>query len=321
MLEESLAPHTPNDPCLICEHHHKEPRYQGIRCSGFRQGLYVYCQREFSPEQNNSRGLFRHYLKGVCRCGVSHDVDVQDLTPVKRKLSKEESLDIAYNLWDDAQPIKFSLAHYYFIGRWLFNVGDIDDNYLRFKEEIWCSEIKRMLPGIIAPIRKYTYQNEKHSLEFVGCQVTFLDGNQKAELNQPRITYGIPSGGAVQLSAFSGNRLGLTEGLEDALAVRELLHLEGQEFPVWATMGTSFYPSVSLPPPDIIQELILFADNDPDGLEAMNKATQSYRSQGYSVRQVPPDDKKDWNNELIAHLEEGENVRKETQGYEPVTTS
>jgi len=125
----------------------------------------------------------------------------------------------------------------------------------------------------------------------------------------------------VQLSAFSGNRLGLTEGLEDALAVRELLHLEGQELPVWATMGTSFYPNVALPSPAIIQELILFADNDPDGLEAMNKATQSYRSQGYSVRQVPPDDKKDWNNELIAHLEEGENVRKETQGYEPVTTS
>jgi len=246
---------------------------------------------------------------------------VEDLTPVKRKLSKEESLDIAYNLWDDAQPIKFSLAHYYFIGRWLFNVGDIDDNYLRFKEEIWCSEIKRMLPGIIAPIRKYTYQNDKHSLEFVGCQVTYLDGNQKAELNQPKITYGIPSGGAVQLSAFSGNRLGLTEGLEDAVAVRELLRLEGQEFPVWATMGTSFYPNVALPSPAIIQELILFADNDLDGLKAMTNATKNYRSLGYTVKQLPPENTKDWNQQLIAQLEEESNNARENRTIGSVTAT
>ena len=76
-----------------------------------------------------------------------------------------------------------------------------------------------------------------------GVGITFLrpDGMGKAEIEQPRITRGELTGGAVRL-APAGPKLGIAEGLEDAATVQQETGL-----PCWAALGTSNLPRLELP--------------------------------------------------------------------------
>jgi hypothetical protein len=128
-----------------------------------------------------------------------------------------------------------------------------------------------------------------------GVGITFLrpDGRGKAEIEQPRITRGELAGGAVRL-APAGPKLGLSEGLEDALTVQQETSL-----PCWAALGTSNLPKLALPA--AVREVVIIADRGDTGETAARAAVGTYSAAGHLVRVAwPPGGHKDFNAALTA---------------------
>src|SRR5205814_1200717 len=52
-------------------------RGHGRRCSGYREGRFVYCSREQHAGSLtlNGAGLYCHLAQGPCKCGVEHTPD------------------------------------------------------------------------------------------------------------------------------------------------------------------------------------------------------------------------------------------------------
>jgi putative DNA primase/helicase len=128
-----------------------------------------------------------------------------------------------------------------------------------------------------------------------GVSLTFLrpDGRGKADIEHPRLTCGELLGGAVRL-APAGPRLGLAEGLEDALTVQQESGL-----PCWASLGTSNLPKVALP--EAVEEVVILADRGQAGEAAAQAAVEEYVAAERVVRVAwPPADHKDFNAALLA---------------------
>lgn len=89
---------------------------------------------------------------------------------------------------------------------------------------------------------------------------TFLrpDGSGKADMDEPRAMMPgrIPDGAAIRLASVHGERLGIAEGIETALAA-------GQRFnvPTWAAINSTILAKWW--PPAGVREVIVFGDNDP----------------------------------------------------------
>ncbi len=85
---------------------------------------------------------------------------------------------------------------------------------------------------------------------------TFLGPNGKADLSDPRATMPgtIPEGAAIRLS-LHGERLGVAEGIETALAASTLF-----DVPVWAVVNATMLAKWRAPAG--VREVIVFGDND-----------------------------------------------------------
>ena len=120
-----------------------------------------------------------------------------------------------------------------------------------------------------------------------GIQRIFLtmDG-RKAPLSRPKMALGTLRGGAVRLAPTT-NRVWLTEGIEDALAVMQML----QE-PAWAVLGTSGFKNVVLP--EHIKQVILAPDGDEAGRAVVQDAARHLAGQGREVRAAKLPAGKDW---------------------------
>lgn len=130
-----------------------------------------------------------------------------------------------------------------------------------------------------------------------GVQATFLTpgGACKAPVSSSRVTWGRMCRGAVRL-APAGPRLGLCEGVEDALSVVQAVGM-----PCWACLGTSGLRSVTLPCPPLAAEVVIFADHDRCGIDAANAAAERLHAQGRRVRiALPPEPDTDFNDLLCA---------------------
>lgn len=93
--------------------------------------------------------------------------------------------------------------------------------------------------------------------------------------------------GVIRLAAPT-KRLGITEGVEDALAVR----LSGFS-PVWAATSAGAVERFPLIPG--VETLVVFADRDEVGQRAAEQAVERYRSAGrYAVLRLPSSGCKDW---------------------------
>jgi predicted P-loop ATPase len=71
--------HVRAHPCPVCGGFDEAPRGQGKRCAGFTSsdGLWCRCTREefagsLSPSDAAGITVYRHMMRGECRCGVSH---------------------------------------------------------------------------------------------------------------------------------------------------------------------------------------------------------------------------------------------------------
>jgi hypothetical protein len=153
---------------------------------------------------------------------------------------------------------------------------------------VWHHFERRTMPAMVAAIQAGDGRLQ-------GVSLTFLrpDGRGKAEIEQPRLTRGELMGGTVRLGR-AGSRLGLAEGIEDALTAQQEAGL-----PCWAALGTSNLPKLALPA--AVREVVIIADRGDAGETAARAAVGTYSAAGHLVRVAwPPGGHKDFNAALTA---------------------
>jgi hypothetical protein len=123
--------------------------------------------------------------------------------------------------------------------------------------------------------------------QITGIQRIYLthDG-RKAPVNLPKMALGTLRGGAVRLAPTT-DRVWLTEGVEDALAVVQMM----QE-PAWAVLGTSNFKTVELP--ENIRQVILAPDGDDAGQGVIQETATRLAGQGREVRAAKLPAGRDW---------------------------
>ena len=84
------------------------------------------------------------------------------------------------------------------------------------------------------------------------------DGAGKADMDEPRALMPgrIPDGAAIRLSSVYGERLGIAEGIETALAAADRFKV-----PTWAAINSTIL--AKWVPPESVREVVIFGDNDP----------------------------------------------------------
>lgn len=126
--------------------------------------------------------------------------------------------------------------------------------------------------------------------ELVGVHITYLQRNHAGQLVKLKLTHdgealpskkmrvarqGALSGAAIRLFAPVDGVLAVCEGIENALAARQLFGL-----PVWACGSAGGLAKVAIPPS--VNKLLIVADNDAAGREAAERLAR--RLQGVNVR-------------------------------------
>lgn len=114
---------------------------------------------------------------------------------------------------------------------------------------------------------------------------TFLGPNGKADINDPRATCAgqISDGSAIRLAAH-GERLGIAEGIETALAASRLFGL-----PVWSAINATMLSKWQ--PPENVTQVVICGDNDAKfgGAAAAYALAKSLAVRGLTVEVRLPD--------------------------------
>ena len=123
---------------------------------------------------------------------------------------------------------------------------------------------------------------------------TFLrpDGSGKADMSEPRAMMPgrIPDGAAIRLANIHGERLGIAEGIETALAATLKFNI-----PTWAAINSTILAKWW--PPAGVKEVVIFGDNDPlfGGQAAALALAHRLAVKGFAVDvRIPPEVGRDW---------------------------
>ena len=186
--------------------------------------------------------------------------------------TREARIAAARLLWDRTKCALGTLVEVYFRSR---GITIPPPPPIRFTPLLKNSQFGWPFPAMLAGIQ---YAGG----EFAAVQVTWLaaDGSDKAPVEVARKTFGPARGGAVRL-AQAGELLAIAEGIETALSVQQATGI-----PTWAVLGTSNLSHVELP--DAVREVIICADNDPNGAgeRAAIKAARRFQREGRRTRLV-----------------------------------
>ena len=153
---------------------------------------------------------------------------------------------------------------------------------LRGHREVWSTEAGERQPAVLAAITdargtvtaiQRTWIEDR--LVYDGA-TTHTKGARSTTLSAPKKTLGPMGSGAVKLAA-AGAILGLSEGVESALAAAQLFQI-----PTWATCGGERLGSVELPP--IVRHVVIFADAGAAGERQAAKAESIYARRGYGCQ-------------------------------------
>lgn len=154
---------------------------------------------------------------------------------------------------------------------------------LGFVNRAWHGWERTERPALIGAI-----QNGEGQVTAI--QTIFLrpDGQGKAGIVPAKPVTGPMCDGAVRLGR-PGPILGIAEGIETALSAKQIYSL-----PVWATLGASRLGALRLP--DIVETVIIFADNGERGKAEAEKAAKIYADQDRTFQiEYPPDGLSDFN--------------------------
>jgi putative DNA primase/helicase len=184
----------------------------------------------------------------------------------------------------------------------------LHDDQLSLLRRIWCNatpaagtEVEsylrsRALTAPVPPTLRYARGRHRESGRWLPCMVaavqgadgrltglhrTYLrpDGHGKAAVEPVKKMLGRYRGGAVRLTPI-GRRLGLCEGIETGLSIRQAC----PDVAVWCALSAGNLHRVILPA--LVEEVVLVADGDPVGLAAAHRAAQRYGASGRQVRLV-----------------------------------
>jgi putative DNA primase/helicase len=128
----------------------------------------------------------------------------------------------------------------------------------------------------------------------LGLHLTFLEPDGRGRKEKKLAKGSRPKGGAIRLYPLEeGQPLALAEGIETALAVREVTG-----WPVWATIAAPFMKEVVVP--GEAKEVVIAADHDRAGIDAAHALARRLLREGREVRlAVPPVEGDDWLDVLV----------------------
>lgn len=118
------------------------------------------------------------------------------------------------------------------------------------------------------------------------------DGSGKADMSEPRALMPgrITDGAAIRLSSLHGERLGIAEGIETALAASQKFNI-----PTWAAINSTILTKWH--PPAGVREVVIFGDNDAKfgGAAAAYALAHRLAVKGLTVDvRIPEQVGKDW---------------------------
>ena len=204
----------------------------------------------------------------------------QPARPPGRERGRREE---AATLWAAAVPVYGTLAEAYLRSR---GVTVALPDSLRFAHLPLGR--RPLMPALVAAVS--TLEGE-----VCGIQRTFLRANPVGKADLPggkaKFSLGQVLGGAVRLGPAARSLI-VTEGLEDGLTLNQQL---GR--PVWVAAGAGMLPAMRLP--DLVEAVVIGADNDDAGTLAAQKAADAFASAGKRVRIMRPSaGYKDFNDQL-----------------------
>ena len=169
---------------------------------------------------------------------------------------------------------------------------------IRGHDRVWCAEARQERTCVLVAV--HNLKGQLTALQRIWVASAYVMGTvpgawRVTDLAHRKKTIGSLADGAAQLCE-PGPVLGLTEGIEDALTVRDLYRV-----PVWATLGAHRLGKITMP--DCVKEVVIFGDNGLTGRKAAAKAEAEYRRRGLRCQSVFPDPRcADFNSQLIAGL-------------------
>jgi len=191
-------------------------------------------------------------------------------------LSKRVSM--AKNIWQASIPLGGSLAQSYLNSRGIECWSDD----IRFHPSLYYSKIETETPAMVCAIRR--------DRQFVGVHRTFLSPTGE-KLN--KMMLGDCKAGAVHLGG-SGKPLTISEGIENGLAVRQMLSTDRGTF--IAAMSATNLGNFKLP--NEPATLIIAADDDQTGSAEALKLGQRAADAGWRASTLFPPAPGDWNDYL-----------------------
>jgi hypothetical protein len=191
----------------------------------------------------------------------------------------------ALRLWQEAEPIKGTLAETYLRGRGI--TCPLPDT-LRFAPSCWHASAQH-LPALVAMVE---------GSDAFAVHRTYLreDGSGKAKVNPPKAMLGRVGGGAVRLSE-GDRKLVVAEGIETALSLAS--GLLRTPVTIWAALSTSGLRGLDLP--EKPGRMTIASDGDKAGREAANALAERATALGWQVSLLSAPDGRDWNDVLIAN--------------------
>ena len=186
---------------------------------------------------------------------------------------------------------------------------------LRFHPALRHGPTRQTLPAMVAEVRHGATGAP------MGIHRTFLAPSgapgapARADVPQPKMTYGPVAGGAVQLGAPAPDRpLLVGEGIETTLAA-----MRASGHPGWAALSTSGMAALTLP--ETVRSVTLLADNDASGagLRAAERAAARWTGEGRTVRIAMPDRPGQDFADLLAADPAGTTIRTTLDQARPVT--
>lgn len=170
--------------------------------------------------------------------------------PAKPKMDKAKASDLCRRLWETAQALSGDdMASMYLMSRNALP-GRLP-GILRLHPKCPVPHGGGFLPAMLALVSDVEGRP-------VNIHRTFLGPNGKADMENPRAMMPgeLPAGSAVRLYAAHGNRIGIAEGIETAIAAAKRFKV-----PTWAALNSTMLEKWT--PPEGVAEVMIFGDNDP----------------------------------------------------------
>ncbi|TVR96864.1 MAG: DNA primase [Rhodospirillales bacterium] len=214
-------------------------------------------------------------------------------TPTARSARRPERAEVrpaetlspaaALALWKGCRPAPGTLVETYLQARGLRLPVPPS---LRFAAALWHRQAGCRLPAMVAPF-------QDRAGRVVALHRTFLaaDGAGKAPVVPDRKAWGRFRGAAIRLGPVAA-RLGIAEGIENALTIREA----EPGLSVWAAGSAGNLAALELP--DHVREVELYLDRDDAGCRYAARAAARLSGEGRQVWIIAPPGVGDFNDGL-----------------------